>query len=375
MINFSGTKRLYAKGICNVLLLDVTTGDVKYQSNKFNTGNITTSVTMGEIRAGLGNPIAAIIPSDSALNVEFTAADFSLWEKAAQVGASISYNAPVPTCQTITATSSALSIDVESGAPVAQLGYSKPFCQVQEIGKASDISTDGVAYEVDPSSGAIQGFTATSGTQYKVWYFVRKTSAQMATLSSMFDPQVVHFVAQVAVYANEGGAAQNEGTRQGWLYIIVPNLKLGANANITGDQSNNDTTIVTGQAIAYDESVVSETCSDCDSSVLAYYVYSPDNAAQDITGIVGEIGGVVSVTANETAQINSKFVMANGQLVPISDYSNVTYEFTTEVTGSTVSNTGLITAGATAGDGEVQVEWTDGETTYSDFINVSVVSA
>ena len=75
MITFTD-KRLYVKGTCSAILSDKNTGDIVYFSDKFQTGNMTTSVTTGEIRAGLGNGIATIIPSDSALNVEFAAADF-----------------------------------------------------------------------------------------------------------------------------------------------------------------------------------------------------------------------------------------------------------------------------------------------------------
>ena len=44
--------RLYLKGTSSVICKDVATGDITYFSNKFQTGNITTGNTMGEIRAG-----------------------------------------------------------------------------------------------------------------------------------------------------------------------------------------------------------------------------------------------------------------------------------------------------------------------------------
>jgi len=130
MIRFTDP-RLYVKGTCAAMLTDKSTGDIKYWSDKFQTGNITTSLTEGEIRAGLGNGIAAIIPSDSDLQVEFTAADFSLWAKVAQVGGTLNYNAPTMTCQVVEATSTSLALDVSKGAPVAQLGFSQVRCYVQ----------------------------------------------------------------------------------------------------------------------------------------------------------------------------------------------------------------------------------------------------
>lgn len=355
MITFTD-KRLYVKGTCQAIASDPVTGQIYYFSNKFQTGNFQTSLTMGEIRGGLGNPVAAIISSDAAVNVEFTAADFSLWAKMAQVGGSLNYNAPAMACQTVTATGGALTIDVSDATPVAQLGYSKIFCYVQTAGAASPISTGGVPYELNPTTGAISGFTAVAGTKYKIWYFVNKASAQVGSLKAMFDPRIVHFTAQIAVYANDVSGAQSEGTRVGWIYAIVPRLKLGGTATLTGDQTNPDTTSMSGQAIAFDEDVISENCGDNDLSDLAYYVYVPDDEAQDITGLA-VVGGVVSVSKGEKAQIPIRFVMANGELVTPASYGLCSYKLANAPTGTTVSDSGLVTAGNTAGDTDFTVSY------------------
>lgn len=369
MISFTD-KRLYAKGTCQAIASDPETGEILYFSNKFQTGNFNTSVTMGEIRAGLGNPIACIIPSDSAVNVEFTAADFNLWAKAAQVGASLNYNAPVMTCQVITAEGTSLTIDVTGGAPTSQLGYSDTFCYVQEVGAESPIATYGQSYPIS-ALGAVSGFTAVSGTKYKVWYFVNKASARVAELSTLFNPKVVHFTAQIAVYSNDVSSSQNEGSRVGWIYAIVPRLKLGGTATLTGDQTNNDTTSMSGQAVAFDSNAVSGTCTDCDTSTLAYYVYVPDNAAQDITGLA-IIGGLVNVPKSGTVQTPVKYVMGNGELVTPA-YADLKYTLTGAPDGTTVSPTGVITGGATEGDCEITVAYpATGTAQYTCVANVSV---
>lgn len=372
MISFTDP-RLYVKGTCQAIASDPNTGEILYFSNKFQTGNIQTSVTMGEVRAGLGNAIATILPSDSALNVEFTAADFSLWAKAAQVGGTLNYNAPAMACSVIEASTQTLSVDVTGGTPVAQLGYSEPFCYVQEVGAASPIATNGTPYAIDPVSGNITGFTATSGTKYKVWYFINQASAQVASISTLFDPRVVHFTAQLAVFSNEAATDQASGTRVGWLYLIVPRLKLGGNAGVVGDQSNNDTTSMSGQAVAYDSSVVSETCTDCDASNLAYYVYVPDAASQDIAGLA-IVGGVITLKASSTIQVPVKYVMANGELVT-PNYNDLNYDLTTPISGASVSEAGVITAGSETGDGEITVTYTEGGADLSCVANVSVTAA
>lgn len=375
MIRFTDS-RLYAKGIGEAICTDKTTGQILYFSNKFQTGNVTPSVTIGEIRAGLGNAIATTLPSDASVNVEFTAADFNLWAKAAQMGAMLQHNAPVMVCQTITATTASLSIDLKEGTPVAQKGFSKIFCYVQEVGAASPVATGGVAYDINPTDGAVSGFTATTGKTYKVFYFVNKATAQIATITTAMDPKVVHFIATVAVFSTSAGSSQNEGTRVGTLYIIIPSLKFGANGGITGDQTNNDTTSLSGQAIAYDPDVITDGCDECTGagSDLAYYIYQPcASGEEEIEGVVANIGGI-SLPVSTTYQMQPRIAMKNGELVK-GDVNTFTYSATGAPEGTTVgANTGLITAGATAGDFTVEVSYTAGESTFKDTCEVEVTS-
>lgn len=375
MIRFTDS-RLYAKGIGEAICTDKTTGQILYFSNKFQTGNVTPSVTIGEIRAGLGNAIATTLPSDASVNVEFTAADFNLWAKAAQMGAMLRHNAPVMVCQTVTAAGTSLSIDITEGTPVAQKGFSKIFCYVQEVGAPSPIATGGVSYDLNPATGAVTGFTATSGKTYKVFYFVNKATAQIATITTAMDPKVVHFIATVAVFSTASGSAQNEGTRVGTLYIIIPSLKFGANGGITGDQTSNDTTSLSGQAIAYDPDVITDGCDECTGagSDLAYYIYQPcGSGEEEIEGVVASIGGI-SLPASTTYQMQPRLAMKNGELVK-GDAATFTYTATGAPSGTTVGeNTGLITAGTTAGDFTIEVSYAAGETTFKDTCEVEVTS-
>lgn len=371
MISFTDRK-LYVKGTCQAQLSDPCTGDIVYASNKFQTANITTSVTMGEIRGGMGNAVAAILPSDSALNVEFTAADFSLAAKAAQLGATLTYGAPVSECQTVTATGTSLTINVNNGVPMAPVGFASPIAYVQEIGVAGTLAATGKAYPIT-ASGAVTGYTAESGKQYKVFYFVSSPTAQMATISALFDPKILYFQAQMPVFSNETCSSETEGTRVGWLYVIVPRLKLGANGGVVGDATNPDTTSISGQAVAFDESIISAECSDCETGKMAYYIYVPDDGSASIVGLA-VIGGLVEVATGSKVQIPVRFVMENGQLVTPADYrTNFNYTASGIPTGTSVgANTGIITAGTTAGEFEAIVIYEDGSLRLTCPFNVIV---
>lgn len=375
MISFTDRK-LYVKGTCVAQFADPSTGEILYSSNKFQSTGISTESDLGEIRAGLSNGVAAIIPSNSALTVNFTAADFNMYAKAMQVGATVQYGAPAPTCEVLTASGTTLTLEMPNGAPVAQVGYAKVFGYVQTVGQESKAAVDGVPYEIDPTSGAIQGFQATAGTQYKVWYFVRKASAQMATISSLFDPKTVHFTAQMAVYANDGGGANNTGSRVGWLYVIVPRLKFdGTGGGLDGDQTTASTQGFTGQALSMDELVVSGTCSDCDAGTFGYYIYVEDAGASVFEGLA-VVGGVVSLPVSTTAQIPVRLVAQNGELVQVGDTTTGwTYTLNGAPTGTEVSASGLITAGTTPGDCNCVVAYENGGDPLTATIQVSVTAA
>ena len=367
-------KRKFLKGTALATASDPANGKILYQSNKFQTGNVETSVNMGEIRAGIGNAIVATLPSDPNVNVNFTAADFSLMMKAMQTGARYGFGAPVMVCVDVKATGTSLTVPVAtSGTPVAGLGYKEKFCYVQKVGAASELISDGVPYPIS-DAGAISGFTAVADQTYKIWYYVDKATAEYAAISSNFDPNVVHFEVEMAVYANESGSADKTGTRVGTLYVVIPYLKLGGNGGVNGDQSSNDTTSASGMAISYDQSVVQAGCDACSAvgADLAYYLYVPCDDAGMIEGLVIK-GGVISLPVSSSAAVDAYLVVKSSLAKP--DPAKMSYSLTSAPSGTTVSSAGVISSGATTGNCELTATYTDGEESYECVANVAVVSA
>lgn len=373
MITFTDP-RLYVKGIATATGTNPATGEIVYFSDKLQSSSFTANVDSGELRAGLGNPIATLIASNAGVSVELSSADFSMEGMAASMGARLSSGAPKMVCQTVTATGATLSVDVSAGTPVAQLGMSDIYGYVQTVGAGATRAQTGVAYPIDPATGLINGFAATAGTTYKVWYFVNRANAQLATLTTAMDGIVMLLAVEMAVYTNVN-TQENSGTRVGSLYVsaLVKTTPSGA---IGGSQTDYTTTTITAQAIPNDATVISGGCDDCADAgtPLAYFLYVPCDLTSGIQGLA-LIGGLINVPQGGSTQANFKLVLEGNNLVPV-DQATMTYAMTTAITGVSVSNTGLVTASAEAvGDGELTATATVGGESYTCPVNVSVVTA
>lgn len=336
-------KYLYAKGTCNVVVADPSTGKIDFQSNKVQTSQLTTAVNMNELRAGLGNAIAIQLPTDSAVNLELTTADFSMSARAMQLGSSVTYSAAAPVCEVITANSNTLML---SNTAVAPQGFNKAIAYVNS--GSGDAST---AYEVN-NSNEVVGFTAASGTTYKVFYWITNASAQQVKAYSVFSPAVKHVTMQIAVYSTDNTSSASQGSLVGWLYCIIPRMQFSAKADTDGSQTANATTVLSGTAIAYDPSASEMVCSDCGLSELAYWVYVPNgDTTQDVDSLV-VVGGGLNLVVGNTAQIPVRFLMNDGSLV-VPDYSLMTYT-SGNTSYATVSASGVVTA-AGAGSTNISV--------------------
>lgn len=329
-------KYLYLKGTCNVVVSDIVTGNVDYQSTKVQTNQFTTSCDLGAIRAGLGNSVVAQIPSDCAVNLALTNADFSMKARALQVGTAVTYNAVAPACVTVVASGTALSLPAGTVA-AAPIGYTKKICYV---------GNSGTAYTIN-DSGTIEGFTAESGKTYTVSYFAAGASNEQVIVGSRFAPGVKHVMAQMAVYSTEGTSAQNQGSQTGWLYYVIPRMQFNGTADTEGSQNTPATTALNGTALVYDGAAPDGACVDCaNGGILAYYIYVPFAGATSAVASIVVPGGLVTVTQGETAQIPAKYVMEDGSLVQ-PNYADITW--TVDTAGAdtaSVSTTGVVSGTA-----------------------------
>ena len=373
MITFTDVRK-YVLGIGVAYATDPGTGDFLYWSDKFQEGNVTVSGSDQVLSAGIGNAPAIIIPTDPNVSVNITAGDYGEYIKSASVGGKITYGAPAVACQTVQASGTSLTISVANGTPIAGPGMEDVVCYVQEVGAESPIATGGVAYALNPTSGAITGFTATSGKTYLVTYYVAQANASMTTITGNIKGKVVRFVLQRPIYVNVDSST-NQGDLWGMLYEIVPRLQLmpdtAANA---GGQTAYTTTGIVGRAIQFDAETITAGCDQCSltGAPLMYRVIVPCDKTAGIDGILGALGGAVSLAVDATLQLNPA-VIVDGKLsysVPASEF-----EYSSSATGvATVEQyTGLV-SGESAGSAEITVTYTVGSETYTDYVNVEVTS-
>lgn len=346
---------LYAKGTCNVVVRDIATGDVVLQSNKVNTNAFTTTCDLGEIRSGLGNPIAIQIPTNSAVNLEMELANLSMAGKAMQVGAKVNYNGIANVCETVTATDATLSV---TGKPVAPYGFASPICNVVESGSTN---ASGEVYAIDPDTGAVE-FTATAGKTYAVTYWERQASAEYFNISSNFAPGIYHVCTQIPVYSTQNTGNPMQGTHVGDLYHYIPRMQFSGKADTDGGQSANAVTSLSGTALSYDDAAAAGVCTDCAVSGLAQVVYVPlAGAAANVEGLV-VVGGAVAVKVNETKQIPVRYLMPDGSTVQ-PNYGDMTYAVAAGGDSTAeVSATGVV-MGKAAGETSVTIELTDKDLT------------
>lgn len=373
MLNFTDSRK-YVMGIGTAYATSLTDGSVKFWSDKFQEGNTTFSASEMVLNGGIGNGPAIILYNDPNISVAFTAADYNEYVRALSTGATFGYGAPVETCQTVAASGTSISINVSGGAPVAPTGMREVICYVQEVGAGSPVSSGGVAYPLNASTGAISGFTATSGKTYLVTYYVSQANASMTTYTSDFNGDVVRFVYRRPIYMNFKPDT-NSGDLYGWQIDVIPYLKLNpSTASTSGSQSSFSTTVINGRAIVYEEAVIAGSCDDCNltGAPLMYSIIAPCDTTSGIEGIVGVLGSAVTLATGSTFQLNPG-VVVNGRLSYNTPASQFTFTSSATSKATVGQHTGLIT-GVSTGSAKITISMTVGTETFQDVIDVTVTA-
>lgn len=358
-----GNPNLILKGIVDVTAYDPTSGDIIGYDNVSQESAVASSVNMGEITGGWGNPVLLNVPDTTKITGTLTSQAFSLEQRKLISGGTLSIGASVPVCETITATGTTLTVTntpvLAVGEPSSDTAY---WCYVKAHSNTSFVGSN---YSVNPTTKQVVNFTATSGTSYDVMYFITNSSAKILNLPSVFNPSVATLRIKYSVYAAQNNSTSNS-TLQGFLYVIVPRAQFTGDAGVNASQTANATTDYGWTALAYGEDGFS--CgSACQASAknLAYYVYVPCTDLA-ITSLAVP-GGGISVAVNGTKTIPLYATYEDGS-VGVPDYSKLTFTSGTTST-ATVSN-GIVTGVAT-GSSVISIVVT-GNTSVSTTCDVTV---
>jgi hypothetical protein len=352
-----GDANIFLKGIVEQRYYDPETGNIIGFDNVATDGAIETSVNLQEITGGDGNPVVGIIPDSTRMTGSYTSAAFSLETRKLITGGKLHYGGIAPVCETIVASGVELTV---TGNPVKHyaqpMGDTTAWCYVKPVGAANYMGTN---YGVDTSTKKVVNFTAVSGQSYEVFYWVQNASAEVLELPDMFNPEVVTIEQKYGVYSKQNNAVSN-GSRIGYLYVIVPRASLTGNAGVSANQTTNATTDGSWMALSPDQNYM--TCEDCGSSTktFAYYIFVPCGNSTIAVENLAVVGGGVSVKEGGTAQIPVKYIMPDGSTVqPV--YTDLTYSTGTQAT-ATVNTSGQVT-GVTAGTTQVTITLTKADGT------------
>lgn len=336
-----GNPNLFVKGMVEAIITDPTTGNIIGYDNVSSESAVTSSVNMGEITGGFGNPLLINIPDTTRITGTLTSQAFSLQQRALTSGGKLSYNGIASVCETVTATGTSLTVSKNPAKAYGQpASDTKCWCYVREHGTGSYVGTN---YGVDPSTRTVDGFSAVSGRQYDVFYFTSMASAQVLALPASFNPSVATIRLKYGVYAKQNNSVSN-GTLQGYLYFVVPRAQFTGDAGIGANQTNNSTTAYDWTAVMPDSNMMD--CADCGDtdSDYAYYIYVPcggDDIA--VTGLA-VVGGGMAISSGSTKQIPVLYVMDNGTAIT-PEYSSMEYQ-SSATSVATVNASGQVTGNA-----------------------------
>nr|DAF90885.1 MAG TPA: hypothetical protein [Siphoviridae sp. ctnMR5] len=360
-----GSPNLFVKGIAEVSIRDNQTGNIIGYDRVASEGAITSSINMGEITGGIGNPLLITIPDTTRITGSLTSSAFSLRQRALISGGTLANNGQAPVVETEISPSAGGVLTIPNLAtypPVRPYGQNAndtyAWCSVKEHGATAYSGTN---VGIDIATGVVQG-TYDTNKKYDIFYTTTLAAAKVLDLPSNFTPSVAHLSYKFNVYAKQSDNSTKNGSITGYLYFIVPNAQFTGDVGISASQTANATTDYSWNALATDENLPAtgdfRNCYNS-ASPYAYYVYVPCGASEsDIAGLFVE-GGLVSVVEGATKQIPVKYLMKDGTTAqPI--YTALTYT-PAQTSTATVSASGVVTGG-TAGNTTVTIKLTSDET-------------
>ena len=214
--------------------------------------------------------------------------------------------------------------------------------------------------------------SATANDHYCVKYFWQNPNAKSITIKAQYVPSELHVVIINDLYSGDIADITN-ATRYGRLITDIPRLQMAGSQELNLTATSAATVSLTGNALATN---MSDGCEDD----LVYGTMTEEiygTVWQDSVKYLAVANSDVTVAANGTATLDVWAVFNGGIASRKIDNSACTFTIETSpaatATDLTVGeNTGIISAGATAGNAVIGVTLTDYADVPEAYANVTV---
>lgn len=342
---------LYAQGIYNFDFYDLTTDELLFQSRTITEGNIATSVSLNEIRGGIGNAVQIQIPSDATLTVTMTAANFSLPGLALNTGSTIMPNGTYQVSETVTLEdgtedNAGKVVGKVTSTPVAPVGS----ITAEVIGYVN--CNEKVTIDPETKMFVVEG--AKAGDKVCIYYYTQTSSAEIFRIGSNFSPKIGRAVLRTPLYSTTGQAGTGN-ILAGELQIVIPKAQLNGDLNLDLSQTANATTVLNMTALADYEVQPGECPSDDGTLGYIIQVLSQGSIWDRVDELV-VIGGGIALEKGETETIVVKGrSKSNPSMLENVPYADLKFTSEAEAT-ATVDAEGLVTA-VEAGDTDITIEY------------------
>ena len=338
---FGINSNIIVKGVYDVTYIDVETGNIVGYERQGNEATVNIGENYQRIEGGFLNKLIGVLPDSTRINGTYTEQAFDLSERALALSQTLKYGMSAPMCEVVTAVESKLYV---SKTPTTRYGLPYPSCYIRKVGEA----WSAVAYEINPATKEVLGFTAENGEDYEVQYFIVWASAQGFGIPTRFSPKVYTVQIKYGAYAVRG-ANKGRSSQVGWLYFIVPRAIFEANESMNGSQTSNSPNEHQWRAIAEDNGVQLEEDCPKKKAPLGYYLYVPCDPTESVVDII-VTGNGLTLYANKSELPPVKLVMKDGSLVQ-PDFTSLLY-MSEDESIATVSPTGYVKG---VGEGETYI--------------------
>lgn len=311
---------------------DQDTNALIVQSNSLTTSGLDLSLTMDEVRGGMGNALQGFVPHTTGFGLTAEDSLFDLNYMALNCGGAITAGADVMTVTTITTT---VNNQITAPTTPKAMSNSTDIVGWYKLANATDN-----AWTVATFVGSVATVSnLPSGSTICLKYFHADASAREFTISGAFFPAVVRAVLTFKLLktGSSGGGSQSV---IGELQFEVPNFQFAGNQSYSVSSSGTATTPLSGMAL-YTANT------GCSTTVAGYYAKVKEiiynKGTFDNVFALGVADGDIDIAVAGTSTIKVYAFYNDGTIPSPVSNSLLTFTSQTPAKATVGANTGICT--------------------------------